>query len=253
MRSTTVVFRGRKQVVDAYMLNDMPCWAIASGKVIMFADDEADSVDDGAATLDGTLAKLVQGGSRAQFELRVYEDLKKGEKIMNNTPFPRGFNFVLYDNEAGEFDPFQNGRVSYAREADEKIEKLNAEIQVLKMRLDEDGEEEPEPPKLTGVEGMIAGILKMPGVQQALQAKLVGLIHKIIPMNTGAEPSAVAGVPDQQGAGVSILQPGQPEKLQQAVDILCTRDELLGDHLLAIAKIAVSDPNQYKFLIGMLK
>jgi hypothetical protein len=41
--------------------------------------------------------------------------------------------------------------------------------------------------------------------------------------------------------------------VQQAVNILCTRDPKLGDHLLGVANIAVTNPGQYNMLIGMLK
>jgi hypothetical protein len=50
-----------------------------------------------------------------------------------------------------------------------------------------------------------------------------------------------------------VLKEGQPEKVQQAVYILCSKDPLLGDHLEKLAGIAVNNPGQFEWIIGMLK
>jgi hypothetical protein len=100
---------------------------------------------------------------------------------------------------------------------------------------------------------MISGILEMPNVKQALSLKLIGLIDKIVPMNIGGGPraAAIAGI---EGQGIkSLLDADQQQKVQQAVNILCSRDAKLGDHLMGIANIALNDPGQYTMLTGMLK
>jgi hypothetical protein len=87
----------------------------------------------------------------------------------------------------------------------------------------------------------------MPGVKQALAMKVVGFVNTILPMGQ-KQPAQVAGLEQK-----SVLQPGQPEKVQQAINLLCTLDPMLGDHLLGVAAIAQNNPGQYSMLVGMLK
>jgi hypothetical protein len=64
--------------------------------------------------------------------------------------------------------------------------------------------------------------------------------------------AGIEGPGGQQQTLTSVLIEGQPEKIQQAINMLCTKDPRLGDHLLAIASIAMTDLNRYNFLVGML-
>jgi hypothetical protein len=245
MRSTTVVFRGCTQVIEAYQANDIGPWAIVNGSTILCAD-EADSVADGARTLEEALKRLQIGNSRASFDLKVYK-LKPGQEILPNTQEYRGFRFSLYaDNE---MTPYENGRQNGLVIYEERFQAMQKEITELKDALAK-AEEAEEDEKPSSVNAMISGILEMPNVKQALSMKLIGLIDKIVPMNLGgaARPAAIAGI-----EGGSLLDSEQQQKVQQAVNILCTRDTKLGDHLLGVANIAVTNPDQYKWLIGMLK
>jgi hypothetical protein len=81
---------------------------------------------------------------------------------------------------------------------------------------------------------------------------IAGLVSKIIPMPSGM-PAQVAGVPAEQPIKLeSVLEPGQPEKVQQAVNILCSQDAKLGDHLLKLANMSLTNHGQFNMLIGML-
>jgi hypothetical protein len=246
MRSTAVSFRGCKQVIEAYRANDMSSWAVANGKDVMFAE-VCDSVEDGEAMLTEILKKLQTGGSRAQFTLRVYE-LSGKDKIMNNTPWSRSFNFALYNDE-DEYSPFEHGRRTYAVEADERIKKLQDEIDAMKLVIAE-GDGEPE--KETGINGFISGIVQDPFMKQTLMQALAGIIQKVVPMNA-ARPAAVAGIEGQSQALQSVLLPGQPEKVQEGINVLCTQDPVLGDHLIKLGNIALTNPQNFKMLLGMLQ
>jgi hypothetical protein len=246
MRSSTVAFRGSRQVVDAYAANDMPSWAICNGKDIMFAQ-EADSVDDGQVLLGDILKKMQTGGSRACFTLRVYE-LKKGEKINSSTAFSRSFPFALYNDE-DEYSPFEHGRRTYAKEADERILELQTQIDQLKEKLAEEEQEAPE----GGVNGFIAGVLQDPYMKNVLMQALAGIVQKVVPMPR-QQAAAVAGIESGEGQTMaSVLEPGQPELVQQALYQLCAKDPRLGDHLMKLASIAMNNPQQFNMLIGMLK
>ena len=246
MRSSTVAFRGVNQVVAAYGNNDMPAWSIWSGKEMMFAFC-TDDIEEGKEMLRTTLKDLYNGGSEAQFALRVYEDMPATGKIKSNTPWDRSFSFVLYGDE--EYSPYRAGRMSYSKEADEKIQAMQKEIDDLKLALLEAEEPEEKP---DGINGIIAGIMEMPGIKQALAAKLAGFINTVIPFGGNPQPAAVAGLPEGNQPIPSLLDAEQQAKVQQAINVLCTKDAKLGDHLMKIAEIALSNIKQYNGMVAML-
>lgn len=245
MKSTAVVFRGIAQVLDAYQANDIAPWALIIGNDVFCAFDGSD-MEAGRAMLDETLRRLHQGNSRATFDLRVYK-LKGDQEILSNTPHLRAFKFSLYADS--DQTPFEHGRREASLMYDQKFEEMSREIAELKKALAE-AEEQDDEEKPSSVNGMLAGILELPNVKQALSLKLLGLIDKIVPMNPGgaARPAAIAGI-----EGSSLLDYDQQQKVQQAINILCSRDAKLGDHLLSVANIAVTNPAAYTTLIGMLK
>ena len=247
-----MVFRGSGQVLGAYVANDMPAWAICNGKDIMFAAEETD-MTAGEASLREALEMIKRGGSKAIFTLRVYE-LEGKAKILSNTPFPRAIPFTVFDDEE-ELAPYDQRRRGYMREVEERLQAQDKIIMELRAELAE-AEEQEEKPK--GVGGFLAGVMESQQGQQMFWNVVGAIISKIVPMQNSNGPAAVAGIGNQQAdlegeEMQSVLEVGQPEKVQQAVNVLCTKDPKLGDHLLAVASIAVYDPNKYKFLIGMLR
>lgn len=250
MRDDAVAFRGRKQVVDAYESNGMAPWGIVHGKELMFAH-ECVTIEEGSGMLTTTLERLHQGMSKAVFELRVYK-LRKGEEILSNTAHARAFRFRLYNEE--DPSPFDLARTVVNRQAQEEIDGLKTQLKLLQDRFDQDAMEEDEEEEEMSINKMISGVIEMPGVKAALQDKLIGLIHSIVPMrNMNPRPAAVAGVEQgQPQQGQVVLQPGQIEKVQQAINQLATKDPILGDHLLSVAQIATDNPGKYKMLVGML-
>ena len=250
MRSNTVAFRGVGQVVEAYKANDIGPWAICNGtgKVmdIMFAYED-DDVTAGSEMLLDILKRMQAGSSTASFALRTYK-LKGGEDIMSNTPWYRSFSFKLYEEE--EYSPFEAGRSHYAKQADEKIRALQEQIDLMKKQQEEDEEEEDEKPE--GVAGIVHGIFNDPTMKPIIMQAIAGFVSKIVPMQ--ARPAAVAGIGNGAQAAPleSILEAGQPEKVQQAINVLCSQDPKLGDHLLKLAEISIKTPGQFSMLIGML-
>jgi hypothetical protein len=251
MKSTGgVVFRGITEVVEAYEANDIGPWALIIGNDV-FCACELPTVEEGKPMLEETLRRLHKGNSRVTFDLRVYK-LKGSEEIDSSTKHFRGFRFSLYQDS--DQTPYEHGRRQAALDYEPRFEEMRKEIEELKGALAK-AEEMEEDEKPSSVNQMISGILEMPNVKQALSMKLIGLIDKIVPMNLGggARPAAIAGVPASAPSGTSLLDSDQQQKVQQAVNILCTKDAKLGDHLLGVANIAISDPDQYKWLIKMLK
>jgi hypothetical protein len=256
MRSTTIVFRGVEQVVDAYEANDIGPWAIVNGNDILCADSP-DTVAHGTGMLREALDRLRAGNCRAAFDLRVYK-VPAGTDIEPNMKPYRAFRFSLYED--AELTPYEAGRKRALSEGEGRYTLLQQEINELKAKVAEYESEELEPTKPDTIGAMIGGFLEDPMIKQALKVRMIGLIDKIVPLNPQNRPAAIAGIngpamttTDQAQPKASILMPDQQQKAQAALNTLCGIDPKLGDHLAAIAKIAVEDPKQYSFIVGMLK
>jgi hypothetical protein len=253
MRSTAMVFRGCGQVLSAYAANDMPSWAICNGKDIMFASEESDMAE-GEASLREALDMIKKGGSKAIFTLRVYE-LEGKMKILSNTPYPRAIPFTVFDDEE-DLAPYDQRRRGYMQEVENRLREQDAKILELKARLAEAEEEEED--DRSPVDRFIAGIVEDPMAKQIFLGALQGIVSKIVPMRNQNGPAAVAGIGEVQSEAEpqtlsSVLESGQPEKVQQAINLLCCKDPKLGDHLLALAQIAMNDPGKYNFALSFLK
>ena len=252
MRSNSVAFRGVGQVVEAYKANDIGPWAICTGmgKVqdVMFAYEQ-DDVEAGGQMLEECLKRMKAGSSSASYSLRTYK-LKANEEIQSNTAWCRSFPFKLYNEEDEDYSPFEAGRRHYQREADAQIKALQEQLDILKKQLEEDEEEDEKP---EGVAGFVHGIFNDPTMKPIIMQAIAGFVSKIVPMPAG-RPAAVAGIGNgsQTEPLQSVLENGQPEKVQQAINLLCTQDSKLGDHLLKLADISIKNPGQFQILLGML-
>jgi hypothetical protein len=265
MRSTTIVFRGIAQVVEAYTANDTAAWAIVNGNDILAAD-APDTVDHGAKLLEEALRRLHAGNCRASFDLRVYK-CKPGTDIDMTMKHHRAFRFALYGEE--EYTPYEAGRKRALAEAEGRYLQLEQEIAELKKALAEKDSEEVE--ELDAMAG-INKFFETP-LGRMIQPRIAGLIERVIPFPAAPpRPAQVAGIGDQlsrmaegpqsqtmqqppppAGPGPSLLDGEQLAKAQSAIAVLCSRDPKLGDHLEKLARIAVENPGQYSMLAGMLK
>jgi hypothetical protein len=98
----------------------------------------------------------------------------------------------------------------------------------------EEFEEEQEKPNALGA------ILNNPQVINNLMSYAFEIMDRLIPpKNNAANLATLSGIPDEQR-----------EKALQAIEILSTKDEQFGDHLLYLANI---DQSTYKLLLGFMK
>lgn len=115
------------------------------------------------------------------------------------------------------------------------LEKMmeNQNLIISKLSADE-YEDEQEKPNTLGA------MLNNPEVINNLMGYAFSIVDRIIPpKNNAANLSALAGIPDEQR-----------EKALQAIEILSTKDDQFGDHLLYLANI---DQSTYKMLLGFMK
>ena len=234
MRGQPIPFRGREQVVEAYSANGIWPWAIFAGKELFIASEED---DEAVATneLDSTLRMLEKGGSDGIYTLRVYKNIP-ASGIDYATKPSRGFNFKLYSDQTGT--PWERDQ--------QKISALTDRCAKLEQALQEREEEDEEPEQVGGVLGMVNGLLSIPEIRTAAIGAITGLLSKVLNMNgSTAQPAQVAGIPGRTGDD-------QIQKAENALDVLIQHDQKIGDHLEAIAKIAVQNPGLYNSLIGMI-
>jgi len=125
----------------------------------------------------------------------------------------------------------QQPNENFNRLLEKMIEGQNLIISKLSAEEYEDEQEKPN---------TLGAMLNNPEVINNLMGYAFSIVDRIIPpKNNAANLSALAGIPDEQR-----------EKALQAIEILSTKDEQFGDHLLYLANI---DQSTYKMLLGFMK
>lgn len=241
---------GVDRVIDFYHNNDVAPWAVWCGNQFMFHYSGSE-MQEGSANLRGICEMILdankEGGAspQATYTLAVYDDLPKGGKINNKTPYSGCFNFKLVSREMA-VDRYSDGGGSGLRD---EVRSLKAAVEMLVAKQNED-DSEVEPGK-SGVMGMLSGLLDMPEVQRAIAGKVVSIIDHIIPSKgQGAQLGQVAGA--LPGATVQDELDLQT-RLQNALGALFEYDPLLVQDLEKLAVVAKGDPAQFNLLLSMLR
>jgi hypothetical protein len=240
MAQEAVHFRGIEGVLEAYQRNEVIPWAIISQKEIMFSctPEFYDDQDGAAGALQGVLQMLAPG-SGCKYTLQVYK-IKGDELILSNTPYFRAFKFSL--DQYADMSPYSLGRNTFATQMGDRLSNLENRLEFMAAKLEAPESEKPEVSKIGA---MLNGIIDNPMVRDAIAMKVAGFF------GLSAPPGKVAGM-QPPPVGESLLTPDQVAKVQQALDTLCRIDAKLGDHLLALAKIAKETPSKYSMYASML-
>lgn len=252
MRTNTVTFRGKQQVLDAYVANDMAAWSLWASKEDMpFAYEgyeDGISVEEGADYLAQCIDKLKKGGSEASYQLKVYDNWEPGAKLTMKSVPSRSFRFGLWELEGGEGSPYDKRTSGLIGRLEERLDQIQgAFMGKILEKIDQDDKREEDEPKKSGIAGVVEGLWSVPEIQTAVVGKILGWVSSVVPMK---KPAAVAGVIDT-GQAVEIA-PDQYKKLEQAIPLLARVDPLLGDHLLALARMAHNEPGKYKMALSFL-
>ena len=116
---------------------------------------------------------------------------------------------------------------------------IMSEIQAMKelfiKKQEEEEEEEINEPQ--GFAGMISGLVNNPDVQTMIANIFIGALDRFMPLKK--ETVAINGFDDN--------------KLDEALIILKKHDPELESDLMLLAKMAESNPGQFKFLLSMLR
>lgn len=220
--STAIQFRGREQVVEAFEARQLNAWALFSGRQFLIPH-VADGPQEAALMLDEVLQKFDQA-TNPTYTLKVYEDLKPGDKITEKTPAHGSFNFKIKTfEESGE-----SGGSWYNA--------LKSENEALKAQLAAvEDEDEPEEKDVIG--RILDSVIEDPGKIN----QFIGAIKNLSLMFTNQQPAGqLAGTPSETD-------------LQKAITRLQAHDPELAKHLTKLADIADQDPKNFKMLLSMLE
>lgn len=252
----TVQFRDMDSVLTAYKNRDTAPFAICSDKDLHFKFEGSD-VDEGFTLLEEYLHLLIKNQSAGIYTLRVYEELPKGGRISNTTPFHGSFNFRFLDSvraagnySGGEMVPYSTGIGEVMRE----IKKLNTRLD--EMENQEDPSEEPKPAQAAGP------ILPLTPKEQMFEMlkplfAVAGaeLVERLFPGKAQMFSQVAAAASGAKVNGLVLEEPAtQQEKvLHEAVKRLTAAAPDIPELLSKLADMAERKPADFAFYKNMLK
>ena len=241
---SSVQFTGIDNIIEAFEANDIPYFGVFAGKSLIFknptrGEEAIEDTFEASELLRSFLYKLNKG-SNAVYTLKLYETIPAGG-ITEKTPANFSINFRL-NLEGMYMTP--DKAVQYEQKQNQQSEIL-AELKALRMKVETmegtDEEEEEKNP-------IIGALTNNPEVMNALVMAAVGAITGIISKFAPQQPitmkPAINGISDE---------PTEQQKIDKAIEVLSQSTPNLGDSLLILAKMSIDNPQQYKWLLGMLK
>lgn len=232
-----VFLTGTNKVMEWYDQNAKTCfWSITDtkGSVVFYNADNDENLS--RDHLEANIRSAEAAGLDCTFILRIHPKAPKEGYFVKNSPEMIVTKFRPVSYETGSMQPVNNSQMGYSNNnLIGEISILKSQIAALQMKLDE--EEEEEEPE----EGGLAGFMKNPMIQNMLIQQLQGIF-----MPTTTKVTNVAGVLD--GAAND-----QDSKIDEAIETLKQFSPNLGDDLILLAQLALNDPQQFKFLLKMLR
>lgn len=235
--------RGSEQVLQSFDLNATPFFAIYQGKDLKFQHLEND-IDSAKELLVNNLNVLEQGGSSAPLKIVYYYDLNSNGKLSNENI--KGSNtFRICNGGPSNYNSFNDGQVIPIPYRESRANReQEARILALEQRLLEaEAEEEEETPQAVGgMQGVLAGLLNNPQIQDALVGRLIGFLDKILPAQTpaGNIPAMVSGASDDD------------QQIRQSLQTLFSKGMTVAD-IQKLANIAETQTPYFNTLLSMLR
>ena len=245
---SSVQFTGIDNIIEAFENNKVPYFAVfaSAGKSLLFKNprSEEEIYEDiyEASDLLRKFLFTLNKGSNAVYTLKLYENIPAGG-IKDKTPADYSINFRL--NLEGMYLTSDKA-VQYEQKQSQQAEIL-AELKALRMKVETmegtDEEEEEKNP-------IIGALTSNPEVMNALVMAAVGAITGIISKFAPQQQQPIKMQPAINGI---TDEPTEQQKIDKAIEVLSQSTPNLGDSLLILAKMSIDNPQQYKWLLGMLK
>jgi hypothetical protein len=260
MSRLPVQFRGTKSVIEAYERCNIPSFAIFTndGKQLLYPC-QCENVEEGKQLLFQYLEAMCNGNEAAiaTYTIKVYDDLKKGEKIRANRDYAASFNFKLFSYDQWEQNGMPMPGQSELRRTIEEQGKQIADLQLMLTEKENDNDTE----GVGGAMGMIGALLEMPGIKEMIAGKIVSMVNRVFPdqVPESMRIGKVAGAFDEKKFGDPSQQQPQPmtsdeqlARLNAALEILYQADPKLVEHLESLAQMAKEKPDNFKALLNFL-
>ena len=234
-----VFLTGTQKVMDWYDQNAKTCfWSITDtkGSVVFYNADNDENLS--RDHLEANIRSAEASGLDCTFILRIHPKAPKEGYFVKNSVEMIVTKFRPVAYESSSLQPVNNNQLGYANNhLLGELNSLKSQIAALQMKLDqEDDEDEEDEPE----EGGLAGFMKNPAIQNMLIQQLTGMFMPTTKVTN------VAGVMD--GAATD-----QDAKIDEAIETLKQFSPNLGDDLILLAQLALNDPQQFKFLLKMLR
>jgi hypothetical protein len=242
---SSVQFTGIENIIEAFEANDIPYFGVFAGKSLIFknptrGEEAIQDTFEASELLRSFLYKLNKG-SNAVYTLKLYENVPAGG-ITDKTPANFSINFRL--NLEGMY--LTNDKaVQYEQKQSQQAEIL-AELKALRMKVETiEGTDEEEEEKNPIIGALTSNPEVMNALVMAAVGAITGIISKFAPQQQPIKMQpAINGITDE---------PTEQQKIDKAIEVLSQSTPNLGDSLLILAKMSIDNPQQYKWLLGMLK
>jgi len=211
-------------------------WSVtdSKGEILFYyaGTDENESRDH----LDANIKMAENSGVESTLTLRIHPKSPKTGYFDSKSERMIVTHFRPVSYETSQMQPVNNNQMGYVNQhLLGEINSLKSQISALQMQLDNEDEDEEEPE-----EGGLAGFFKNPVMQNILIQQLQGMFMPTTKVTN------VAGVLDG-------VENDQDQKIDEAIETLKQYTPNLGDDLILLAQIALNDPQQFKFLLKMLR
>lgn len=228
--SSSIQFKNRNSVLDAYSDRDVKAWSIWQGKQFMFKGW-------GLEELEPIIDLLGNGGTNAIYTLRVYEDLEDKRQIKSNSVDDGSFNFRLND-ERQEITNSQYWKNDNRENILDKLTRIEA-------RLDEEDTEVKTNKSL----GKLGDILEHPAILPVVPLLIEKVLSALLgPNNQAQQQPQLNYTAPQSLAGID----SNDDLIRINIEKLKKHDPDLGTHLSKLVEIAETNPTLFKAIINSL-
>lgn len=243
---------GAIQVINWFDNNadeQSPYWSLWIGSELMGSVGTGD-LDECKDKLLKNLDFIYANPNPGKYRIRLHDD-QKDKRINSKTDYYSSHAFypsaqtAQLSGAAGTEFPSNPGMQAIYN----KLVALETDNTAIRAMLaEEEGEGEaglgqvPANPLIT--------LLNHPRFIESSVDRIMGLVDRFMPeFSPGKDPHRMGSIGQIPGADPL----DQHAKLQQAIEILWMHDQTLGDDLMRLARIAENDPEQWKFLLNMLR
>jgi len=214
---------------------DTPYFSVWDKKTMLF-QNSADDMEVALQKLSDNISAAEQNGYNDVLILKLHPKKEKSGYVTDKSETIASFTFR--PAELPQYQPYQQ----YAQNNSNSnaiLEKLTGIESRLNAIEEEEIEEEVEQPK--GIAGYVETLLQNEQIQSAMAGLVTNFLGKILAPKISNQ-MALAGIPEEQD-----------EKILLAINILKQHDEFLGDDLIKLSEMAVSNNGQFNFLLSMLR